>query len=470
MLKKIGTFAQKFLGRKVKHVVPEYAQRRCKSAASKWWSRNAAAPETPPFSQQQQGTQPPPFSIGSSHQVMSTADLQQEVERDVLSIMERAGENGRSFSQEVNVMSPEALLRRGRSSFAEIMQARGWYSTDHPDGFFRASLCEELISSPVGQVCVYDICQRSYHGRRATRSIVSDDSSPQGSPANPTSGDGRPSQDIAAPFDLNEVIGNMADIPDRNYQPSQWVYSKEAMTREPVEPTEDVPQTTLGDRAGVIHLQKWGNRFVIPYETLRGNRIRVNKLASMFALEGATARIQQLEELAKVGYLGDGTTDSLPTIANGRLINLTTLDTAASASTLTSAAWTGIQFLFDLPYTWTHSIMGDAAAKDLINLTLPNSRTHYGEITNVGAEGYPVTDIMNGATRRVRVGILKDMVDTHIVNIDARYGFELISQAGSDISEQAKIIRNQTEEFVITWTYAFGQYFFPAVQVVKFDA
>ena len=270
--------------------VPQYAQRMNTppGAAPAPGAVPAPVPGAAPFTNPQNGTQPPPFSIGSSHQVMSTADLQQEVERDVLSIMERAGANGRSFSQEVNVMSPEALLRRGRSSFAEIMQARGWYSGDHPDGFFRASLCEELISSPVGTSPVfYDICQRSYHGRRARRSIVSDDSSPQGSPANPTSGDGRPSQDIAAPFDLNEVIGNMADIPDRNYQPSQWVYSKEAMTRSPVEPTEDVPATTLGDRAGVIHLQKWGNRFVIPYETLRGNRIRVNKLASMFALEGA---------------------------------------------------------------------------------------------------------------------------------------------------------------------------------------
>ena len=56
-------------------------------------------------------------------------------------------------------------------------------------------------------------------------------------------------------------------------------------------------------------MQKWGNRFILPYEMLTGGQgLRINKLASMIQLDAATEETRQFDELIETLEDGDGVT------------------------------------------------------------------------------------------------------------------------------------------------------------------
>ena len=62
-------------------------------------------------------------------------------------------------------------------------------------------------------------------------------------------------------------------------------------------------------------MQKWGNRFILPYEMLTGGQgLRINKLAAMIQLDAATEQTRQFDELIETLEDGDGVTGC----SNGR--------------------------------------------------------------------------------------------------------------------------------------------------------
>ena len=56
-----------------------------------------------------------------------------------------------------------------------------------------------------------------------------------------------------------------------------------------------------------------GNRFKIPYEVMRVEEVRINKVAQMIALESITEEVRLYDELVGILLNGDGTEDSAAT-------------------------------------------------------------------------------------------------------------------------------------------------------------
>ena len=55
-----------------------------------------------------------------------------------------------------------------------------------------------------------------------------------------------------------------------------------------------------------------------------------------------------------------------------------------------------------------------------------------------------------------------------VIGLDARYSVEMVNQTGSDIREQARVIRDQTEELVISNTYLWAKLELQATQVLTY--
>ena len=69
-----------------------------------------------------------------------------------------------------------------------------------------------------------------------------------------------------------ELVGATHSINTNNYNPYIWDYDKDDMQRTAVAPGETIPPSTLGEESGAIPMQKWGNRFILPYEMLVGGQ------------------------------------------------------------------------------------------------------------------------------------------------------------------------------------------------------
>jgi len=253
----------------------------------------------------------------------------------------------------------------------------------------------------------------------------------------------RPSERIAPAIPLNELISMTTAIDSDTYRSYFLTYDAEALRKYRVGETADIPIAKLTGGDTSIRLQKYGRGIQASYEDLR--RMRVDKLAFYIQWMALQSEIDKVSAAMTVLINGDGNANTVPTTHN-----LTTLDAAATAGTLTLEGWLAFKFKFVNPYIVTTALMQEAVALQLALLNTGSANIPLATVpVGQGGLGTGLTPI-NQFADTVRYGWTSDAPALKIVAFDSRFALERVTEIGSEISEFERFITNQTQVMVMT--------------------
>ena len=410
------------------------------------------------------------MAFASTRDVVSYADAVAEIKKDPVAIMEQAADNGLTTSQLVNRVSPETIVEQRRSFMGRLAQDEG------------LSFVQSEVSAPspvmdfardeLGHVIMFDYL----HGRsrepylkfnKQRQSIIMPNDAPIDTPTN-TAVTGSITVDtpVGMTLDPSELVADSHDVKASTYKPFQWKYEKERLGRSNVAPGSAIPPSTLGQKEKSIEMQKWGNRFKIPYEVMRVEEVRINKVAQMIDLESITEEVRLYDELVGILLNGDGTPDSAAkehaqSTLTGKTVTAGTLNLWALGNFVDEA--------FTAPHYCSHIILPQGAIRDLKEQMGDDSgQIIFTQLAQMGL--FPRLQSMDPRVSMVRFGKANPgaLSDGKVIGLDARMGVEMVNQTGSDIREQARIIRDQTEEMTISNTYLWAKLELAAVQVLTY--
>lgn len=384
---------------------------------------------------------------------------------DPVAIMEQAAESGMNLAQYANATCPDVLINEKRSLTNKIAQeAELCFETTSVS---LSSPIRDFVDDPWKEALLWDVLQRSYYGQRS--GITMEGSGVVGSPLLPFSnGEPRP---VAVGLGLNpsELVALSHQVESNNYQSLEWDYDEENMQRVKVAPGTDVPATTLKESSDVFQMSKWGVRFSLPYETLINNGMRVNKLASMIALEGLTEQNRMFVELCDVLENGEPTTTS-----TGRGASVGGISTFGG----TSGTFDVVPFLnwadeaLDYPFQITHILMRKPRMRDFrAKLAALTGNLALTQLSSIGLS--PDLERMDDFMQRVRFGRVPDNAISNankIIGLDSRAAIEYVARQGMAVREQANEIKSQTRQVVISDTYLWAKLNLKASHVLNVGA
>jgi len=253
----------------------------------------------------------------------------------------------------------------------------------------------------------------------------------------------RPSERIAPAIPLSELISMTTAIDSDTYRSYFLTYDAEALRKYRVGETADIPIAKLTGGDTSIRLQKYGRGIQASYEDLR--RMRVDKLAFYIQWMALQSEIDKVSAAMTVLINGDGNASTVPTTHN-----LTTLDAAATAGTLSLKGWLAFKFKFVNPYIVTTALMQEAVALQLALLNTGSANIPLATVpVGQGGLGTGLTPI-NQFADTVRYGWTSDAPALKIVAFDSRFALERVTEIGSEISEFERFITNQTQVMVMT--------------------
>ena len=394
------------------------------------------------------------------------ADFRKDAMADPVKVMNEAAALEMSLGQYGNFVSPETLLEQKRTITARLGQDEGLFTRNSE--ISKASLVEEYLESPFRVALLQDILYRSYYGKRTA--ITVEASSPVGAPLLPFSNSQPAPVESGLALNPGELIADSHEVGTDNYQPFKWDYSKDDdnknLKRHNVNPGATIPPTTLGQKKGVIQMEKWGNRFILPYETLTGNNVRINKLAAMTRLEGMTEEGRLFAELCTVLEKGDGTSNSAAEVQDQDDYDGTAPGANTSLEVIPFLNW--IDEAMEYPFQITHVLLTKKGQRSL--RTGFSSLTGNMALIQLNSIGLaPDLENMEGNERRVRYGRAPSGAITEgiAIGIDYRAAVEFVNRSGMAIRQQADNISNESREVVISDTYLWAKLALGATKAYK---
>lgn len=253
----------------------------------------------------------------------------------------------------------------------------------------------------------------------------------------------RPNQQIAPQIPLSELVSMTTGITSDAYRSYYLTYDATALRKYRVGESAEIPVATLSGAEHSIRLHKYGRGIQMSYEAARN--VRVDKQAFFIQWMALQSEIDKVAAVLNVIVNGDGNSNTTPTT-----YNLTTLDSSATAGTLTLKGWLAYKMKFSEPYVLTTSLMQDTVA---LQLALLNTGTANVPLVaaNLGGLGAGITPI-NQFADAVRYGWTSDAPSLKIVGWDRRFCVERVTQIGAEIAEMERYINNQTNLLTMTET------------------
>ena len=396
----------------------------------------------------------------------SYTEFSTRLRKEPVRVMLEASDVDMSLEQYANFRCPEILFKEKRSVLTKMCEEDALFLRTS-----RMSASSEVhlfMDGGYKQAVLYGILSEAWdNGIMNSRapSLQLEQSQPVGTPPSETAYGTPPP--VAAGVGLNpgELISNTHGVNTNNYSPYAWSYNKEDMERTAVNPGSTIPPSTLGEATGNIPMQKWGNRFRLPYEMLVGGQgMRINKLASMVQLDALTESTRQFDELIEVLEKGDGVTTA------ATIEGISTYDgTAGSFGFVAFLNW--LDEALDTPFQISHVIMLSAQQRQLrTTLASLEGNLAFEQLSRVGLAPNRMGNME--PTGNIRYGRANPgaLTASYVLGIDSRYAVEKVNRAGLAVREQARHIANQTEEVVISDTYLLARVANEAVKVLNIAA
>lgn len=270
-------------------------------------------------------------------------------------------------------------------------------------------------------------------------------------------------QQLAPAVPLSEIVAITTPINGNAYRAfylTEPAASEKRMVR--VGEAAEIPKVTLAGGDNTINLYKYGRVLEVSYETLR--RQRIDKVALWIARMAIQAETDKVAYALDVLVNGDGNTGSAATN-----YNLTTLDAAAVAGTLTLKGWLNYKLQFANPYQLTHMLVQSAVALQVMLLNLGSANVPL--VTVQGLLGAGSIEPINPETSdRVRYGITSDAPTLKVVGFDRRFALERVTEVGADISETERFITRQTQALAMSEVEGFAIFDANATRTLDINA
>jgi hypothetical protein len=334
-------------------------------------------------------------------------------------------------------------------AFGRLMMEAGIRTQSDPTAGYWASNASAFTRNAGTKALFSEFCARNWrkvsYGMSEQRAIFLGSDGVAGSFERPYADalGVRPSQRIAPAIPLSELVSMTTAIDGDAYRSYYLTYDAAALRRFRVGETADIPIAKLVGAENAVRLKKYGRGIQASYEDLR--RMRVDKLAFYIQWMALQSEIDKVAAALDVLVNGDGNSNTAPVTHN-----LTTLDTAAVAGTLSLKGWLAFKMKFVNPYIVTTALMQEAVALQLALL-------------NTGSANIPLVTLPNGQgglntglspinqfADNVRYGWTSDAPALKIVAFDKRFALERVTEIGSEISEMERYITNQTQIMTMT--------------------
>lgn len=270
-------------------------------------------------------------------------------------------------------------------------------------------------------------------------------------------------QQLAPAIPLSEIVAVTTPISGDAYRAfylTEPTAAEKRLVR--VGESAEIPKVTLTGGDHTINLKKYGRALEVSYETLR--RQRIDKVALWIARLAIQAETDKVAYAADVLVNGDGNSGTAATNHN-----LTTLDPAAVAGTLTLKGWLAYKLQFANPYQITHMLVQSAVALQVMLLNLGSANVLLATVQ--GALGAGSIEPINPETSdRVRYGITSDAPALKVVGFDRRFALERVTEIGADISEIDRFILRQTQVLTMTEVEGFAIFDANATRTLDINA
>ena len=359
--------------------------------------------------------------------------------------MERAYRAGMNFSRWLEEQDPSAGYADGMDAFERQLAIAGITTTTNRERGFYADRFEAFEKAgDAGRALQIEWLARQYRKVSGmTRSVLSSDSSAVGSAMRPyvDAAQARSSQ-MSPAIPLSELIALHTQIDSNVYRALYLNDDEKEYRMVRIGEAAEIPGATLTEGERPVDLYKYGRKLTISYEALR--RVPIDTVAFYIARMAVQAEVDKGKTALDVIVNGDGNVGTA-----AQVINLTNLDSGATAGILTLKAWLAFKMRFKNPYALTHELAHEEMV--LQQLLLNTGSANIPVLTLSGAANFGGFTPMNPALGdNVRYGITDDAPSGKIIGLDGRYCLEQISEIGGTVQESMRWITNQTQDLVFT--------------------
>ena len=359
--------------------------------------------------------------------------------------MERAYRAGMNFSRWLEEQDPSAGYADGMDAFERQLAIAGITTTTNRERGFYADRFEAFEKAgDAGRALQIEWLARQYRKVSGmTRSVLSSDSSAVGSAMRPyvDAAQARSSQ-MSPAIPLSELIALHTQIDSNVYRALYLNDDEKEYRMVRIGEAAEIPGATLTEGERPVDLYKYGRKLTISYEALR--RVPIDTVAFYIARMAVQAEVDKVKTALDVIVNGDGNVGTA-----AQVINLTNLDSGATAGILTLKAWLAFKMRFKNPYALTHELAHEEMV--LQQLLLNTGSANIPVLTLSGAANFGGFTPMNPALGdNVRYGITDDAPSGKIIGLDGRYCLEQISEIGGTVQESMRWITNQTQDLVFT--------------------
>jgi hypothetical protein len=383
----------------------------------------------------------------------------QEIARAVnIDLYREAYQRGETLSAHLERLMPYSEYRDGLDAFQRLLMLNDLRvrSVDGEQGVV-ANRFEDFFRNDQTRALLPEWWRREYKRGQGlpvnTRSLFTSQDAAPGSLLNPWSDNQTPrvNKMIAPQIPVAELIAITTPIDNDTYR--ALYMQDDAAAQRPVRVTEgsDIPRTKITQGENVIRLSKFGRALEATYEMLR--RLRIDRVAYLIARMAVQAEIDKVDAVLDVLVSGDGN-------ANTAALNhnLTTLDSGASAGTVTLKGYLAYKLKFLNPYALTHALVQEAVGLQLLLLNTGSANLPTTTLPAPAVQGITSFEVINPTLREgTRLGVTGSAPTLKIVGFDARYAIERVTEVGATIQEVERVIRNQTQLITMTETEGYAK-------------
>lgn len=363
-------------------------------------------------------------------------------------VFTEAYKRGMSVSAYLETQDPSPEYHDGLDAFQRVLQVAEIRTRSLEEIGYPASTWEEFNATPALRALAMEWAAREWRtasiGRPFhTREIFSTSELPGSSALPDIAATGARYNLITAAIPIREMVAVNTGIEGASYDAyylTSPAASQTRMTRVP-ELTK-VPLHTLQGGDHNIKLGKVGGGIEQSYESMR--RVRIDKVALWLQFMSAQAEADKLTAIIDVLVSGDGNSGTAATN-----YNLTALDTAAVAGTLTLKGWLSFKMKFTNPKAITHMLVQEAVGLQLSMLNTGNANTMLMNIEQAGGFG-SITMINPQLRAQVAMGVTDSAPALKIVGFDRRLALERVYEVGGTIQEVERYARHQGEALILT--------------------
>ena len=369
-----------------------------------------------------------------------------------------AYDKGMSLSSYLEALHPQGEFKDGLTAFERVLKEAGIVTTSIPEMGVYASQFRDFEASEGARNLVPEWIASQYRRARWAGQVQARAGSYYTSDDELLNTWVRPYADQPTPrtltrtltpaIPLSELVAVTTPIDGDAYRVFYLTdnAAEEHMVR--VGEGANIPTATLTDGEYTIRLLKYGRALEVTYEALR--RFRLDKIAYYLQRLAIQTEADKVSKVIDVIVNGDGNTNT-----DAQVLNLTTLDSGATAGTLSLKGWLKYKMQFKNPYALTTVLVDDSTAVALMLLQPAAPGFPLGTAVN-GAGFGAFRPINPGIDNVVAMGITAEAPASQVVGLDNRLAVERVFEIGSNIQEVERWASKQTQKLVFTETEGFA--------------